>query len=221
MAESFVFNRRIPDHCYEAEAGLNYNYFRDYDPQVGRYVESDPIGLKGGINSYAYVKDGPTLLIDPTGLVAWNGTATTVSAVSGAGATLTFFSLESECACGKKVTANITAVGPSIGLGLKLTGSASAVSFNDPWQCPDANSLSGLFLTAAAGISFGAIPNPNNPRIGPGLPGLGVGVSYTQMGDAISIGWPPGYTVGRDKSVSATLGSATVTSSKVTSCCGK
>lgn len=92
---------------------------------------------------------------------------------------------------------------------------------NDPWQCPDAISLEGLFLTGAAGISFDAIPNPNNPRIGTGLPGLGGSVSYTQMGDAISIGWPPGYTVGRDKSVSATLGSATVTSSKVTSCCGK
>ena len=199
----------------------HYNYFRDYDSQVGRYAESDPIGLRGGVNTYAYVRNLPTQAADPLGLVAWNGSATTVSLVAGVGATFTRFSLESECACGKKVSVNILAVGPSIGLGLKVTGGVSPASFNDPWQCPDANSLEGLFLTGAAGISFGAIPNPNNPRIGTGLPGLGGSVSYTQMGDAISIGWPPGYTVGRDKSISATLGSATVTSSKVTSCCGK
>jgi hypothetical protein len=51
-----------------AETGLNYNYFRDYDPQVGRFVESDPIGLKGGINSYAYVLDDPVMGQDPSGL---------------------------------------------------------------------------------------------------------------------------------------------------------
>ena len=44
-------------------------------------------------------------------------------------------------------------------------------------------------------------------------------MSYTQMGDAISVGVPPGYVVGRDKSVSATLGSATVTDFKVKDCC--
>ncbi len=44
-----------------------YNYFRDYDPAIGRYVESDPSGLDGGINTYAYVVNRPTMLHDPVG----------------------------------------------------------------------------------------------------------------------------------------------------------
>ncbi|MDF5946520.1 RHS repeat-associated core domain-containing protein [Pseudomonas aeruginosa] len=35
---------RFPGQFYDAESGLHYNYFRDYDPETGRYVESDPIG---------------------------------------------------------------------------------------------------------------------------------------------------------------------------------
>jgi uncharacterized protein RhaS with RHS repeats len=47
---------------------MHYNYFRDYDPSVGRYVESDPIGLRGGIDTYAYVSDSPLRWSDSYGL---------------------------------------------------------------------------------------------------------------------------------------------------------
>jgi len=67
-AGAFDFPLRFPGQYFDRETNLAYNYFRDYDPGIGRYVESDPIGLNGGINTYAYAKDSPLINKDPKGL---------------------------------------------------------------------------------------------------------------------------------------------------------
>jgi RHS repeat-associated protein len=65
---TFVYNPRYPGQYCDSETGLSQNYFREYDPAVGRYVESDPIGMRGGRNTYAYVDGNPVSRRDPFGL---------------------------------------------------------------------------------------------------------------------------------------------------------
>jgi RHS repeat-associated protein len=70
LSGSAVVRLRFPGQLSLGVAGLNYNYYRDYDPKVGRYVESDPIGLAGGQNTYLYGMGNPLRFVDPRGLDA-------------------------------------------------------------------------------------------------------------------------------------------------------
>ncbi|MDZ4314545.1 MAG: RHS repeat-associated core domain-containing protein [Azonexus sp.] len=85
-ANNFAFDRTVsldtlpgdlnlgfPGQYHDRETGLWYNYFRTYDAIAGRYLESDPIGLLGGANTYTYVENSPLNLVDPSGLVSASG----------------------------------------------------------------------------------------------------------------------------------------------------
>ncbi len=58
---------RLPGQYFDDETGLHYNLFRYYAPECGRFVSQDPIGLRGGLNLYAYCPN-PLTWIDPLGL---------------------------------------------------------------------------------------------------------------------------------------------------------
>lgn len=65
---SLVFDMRFPGQRYDKASGLNYNYFRGYEASTGRYIESDPMGMIAGVDTYSYASSRPLGLIDPYGM---------------------------------------------------------------------------------------------------------------------------------------------------------
>ncbi|MFH1157907.1 MAG: RHS repeat-associated core domain-containing protein, partial [Pseudomonadota bacterium] len=65
---SATVNLRLPGQYYDSESGLFYNWNRYYNPAIGRYISSDPIGVWGGLNTFGYVGQNPVMGIDPMGL---------------------------------------------------------------------------------------------------------------------------------------------------------
>lgn len=63
-----IVNLRFPGQYYDSETTLHYNWNRYYNPAIGRYLSSDPIGLQGGLNTFGYVTQSPLVRVDPLGL---------------------------------------------------------------------------------------------------------------------------------------------------------
>jgi len=136
--------------------GTIYNYFRDYDPAIGRYVQSDPIGLRGGLNTHGYVGGNPVTSIDPAGLVKWTGTFTGGSLIEVVGGGLYRYNLQSECVNGKMGVAKGWAFGGAAGIGVTIAGGISASTFYDFNSTPDPHVFDGTFAYAGAGMSIAA-----------------------------------------------------------------
>jgi hypothetical protein len=191
------------------------------------YIESDPIGLQGGsYSTYSYANGNPIRNFDPLGLVKWNGTLFSFAATAPFGAVYDEATLTSACVNGKSLTITVSAAGPAAGLGVALAATVSDISFDDLQTTLNPNGFNGAFTSGSAAGTFGAIPTSGRgpgpvSKIGPGLPGIGVGTGYVQFGQNFSNPLPPGLVFGRDASVTGAVGTATVTSITQSSCgCG-
>jgi len=78
--EAFTLHLRLPGQYEDPETGLHYNHYRYYDPDTGRYLSPDPLGLLAGMNRYRYADNDPVNHIDPTGLIlfAFDGTGNNI-----------------------------------------------------------------------------------------------------------------------------------------------
>ena len=68
--QGFEYNPRFRGQYFDEESSQHYNMFRDYRPSLGRYVQSDPVGLVGGLSTYGYALQSPLKYADPSGLTA-------------------------------------------------------------------------------------------------------------------------------------------------------
>ena len=167
---AFTFNLRFPGQYFDVESKTHYNYFRNYDPSVGRYTQSDPIGLEGGINTYTYGESNPVSFTDPTGLVTWRGWARSIAL--GPFQHEVYF-LASDCVCGVKVKVKVVVsyrgpgVGPSF-RGFKFPGIAQQwyAKLSDPMACPSPSALAGPAISFGAGAAVRYGFNYSRTRLG-------------------------------------------------------
>ena len=199
---------RLQNQHYDEETGLHYNFFRYYDPEIGRFTQQDPIKLAGGYALYNYSVQ-PMKFIDPLGWIEWTGTAysTSIGAFTG-----TKFKLHTECIKGKRGTATVYAGGRSYGLGGEIGVNGSNVTFEDKLDYINPKIFNGVYTEGSANLTF--------------IKGIGFG--STTLGRAESKGvftiYDRGYSVG----LGANGGKSTVTSSSIEPCtepskvsCGK
>jgi RHS repeat-associated protein len=217
-AASYEQNLRMPGQYEDQETKKFYNGFRTYDPVRGQYDSSDPIGLRGGKNTFGYVGGNPVRAIDPLGLVKWEGALTGVSAAAGPGGGLYFFDMVSPCKCGKRARATGFASGVGAGLGgaigkykapdLSLSGGAQG--FEDANACPDPDVFNGKFLIAQASFVL--------PWFGGSCGNVFLGQAVASLNVVPGSSWCSGGSVGLDIGVTSFVGASAVVKSSIEPC---
>jgi hypothetical protein len=124
-------------------------------------VQSDPIRLRGGLNTYAYVSDAPLLQADPSGLVRWTGAYAMWSVgVAKLGAGYSYFrgsfTLMSDCVNQQKGIASVRVDGSGVGTGISLAGPVSinsgTVTLEDKLSEVNPSVFTGVFAMQSAGV---------------------------------------------------------------------
>jgi RHS repeat-associated protein len=163
---AFELALRFPGQQATDASGLFYNYQREYDPAVGRYSQSDPIGLIGGISTFSYAGLSPQGKIDSLGLATWTGTmsfgGTGVGLVGGvAGARL---SLTSECLNGRQASVEVVFAGVGVGAGSPVSATVSNVTLTggnlmyvDPGELVGGSSILSLGAAVGGGLSLSTV----------------------------------------------------------------
>jgi RHS repeat-associated protein len=153
-----TLNLRFPGQYYDDESGINYNYFRDYRSDLGRYLEADPIGLYGGLNLYAYVHNQPVTLFDPDGRLSRANCILAMQMIGGAVG-----------AAGGYLAG--TSIGSAVGgaVGAAVGGGAGTLAL------PGGLTIGGGVLGGAAGGAAGG-------AVGGALGGLGGGAAGGALG---------------------------------------
>ena len=147
----FTFNLRFPGQYFDRETNNHYNYYRDYSPEIGTYVESDPIGLAGGINTYGYVEANPLAMIDPQGLASSQMSAIPIAPTFGGRSS----------GGGKGSIA-----GPLIGAGIALGLTTAIIEIcKDDKKCPPCKTVSGTIVPVGT-IGYRPMETPSSPQHG-------------------------------------------------------